>query len=520
MTTINELLPEIYPIIAAHLPLYATPSTLLALALTSHHISQFALPLLYSRLVLQNETDAILVLQKLLDHPPLGRIVRELHILSDLSVDTRSQDPPRDVIRRVEDLVSKGHLPFIHTLGLHLMERWYYDADKDFEPVRGFGQLRPEFLTQLKEKCPRLRGLVLKGFSDKQDEPWLEKSGFLQVPDITSLTLRFVGSTLQQSGSDKLLAHISSLASSLHTLDLMPSSSDFASPLPVFELDLPFLRSLSLASFTEVDAVQATAFFERHPSIEYLNLASNLVGTNDRWFASDLPSEFLPNLRHLRAHWNDVRLLAPILDRLHSLSINNSVNAQIPYLLRSVLSNGLPNLKSLDIGQAASSSNKNKNIEGSLWYESQNGTFHTAKSKKESRTVFDNFMHSIVRGAPNVEELGFHGALFQLSEFVAVSDDLNGFPRLKHLYYEEYYASLGALTEEERNTFASQAQDLAQAVPGLVSITNVDTTNLPYLTARISRRENGEVAGTVVGKGYGMKIGYDDEAFPWAPHNI
>ncbi|KAF8966811.1 hypothetical protein BDZ97DRAFT_603489 [Flammula alnicola] len=504
---LNELLPEIYPIIAAHLPLYATPSTLLALALTNHHISEFVLPLVYSRLVLQNETDATLVLQKLLDNPPLGRIVRELHIMSDLSVDTRDQDPPSDVIRRVEDVISKGYLPFIHTLGLHLMKRWYYDADKGFEPVKGFGQLRQEFLAQLKEKCPRLRGLVLKGFSDDQDEPWLEKSGFLQVPDITSLTIHFVGFTLQQSGSDKLLAHISSLAPSLHTLDLTPSSSDFASPSPIFELDLPFLRSLSLASFTEVDAAQAMAFFERHPSIEYLNVASNLIGTNNRWFASELPPKFLPNLRHLRAHWNDVRLLSPIFNQLLSLSIHKvSMHKSLTF--------------SDSFFRTDCRTSRNKTIEGSLWYEREDGTFQQAKSKKESRTVFDSFMHSIVRAAPNLEELGFHGALFQLSKFVSIADDLNGFPHLKHLYYEAYYANLEALTEEERNNFASQARDLAQAVPGLVSITNVDTPNLPYLTAKISRKENGEVAGVEVGKGYGMKIGYDDQAFPWTPHDV
>jgi hypothetical protein len=174
---LNELLPEIYPVIAAHLPLYATPSTLLSLALTNHHISKFALPLVYSRMVLRDEIHATLVLQKLLDNPPFGRLVRELHIMSDLSDNTRNQNPPSDVIRRVEDLVSKGYLPFIHTLGLYLRKRWYYDSD--IEPVKGFGRLGQEFLAKLKEKCPRLRGLILKGFSDDEDEPWL---GFLQVP--------------------------------------------------------------------------------------------------------------------------------------------------------------------------------------------------------------------------------------------------------------------------------------------------------------------------------------------------
>ena len=109
---------------------------------------------------------------------------------------------------------------------------------------------------------------------------------------------------IQQSCRDKLLAHISSLAPSLHTLDLMLSSPDPSSPSPIFELDLPFLRSLSLASFSEVDAAQAMAFFERHPSIEYLNIASNFPGTNNCWFAPELPPNFLPNLRHLRVSGN------------------------------------------------------------------------------------------------------------------------------------------------------------------------------------------------------------------------
>jgi hypothetical protein len=179
---LNELIPEIYPIIAAHLPLYVTPSTLLALALTNHHISEIALPLVYSQLVLKNELNATLVLQKLVDNPPVGLIIHELHIMSDLSVDTRNQNPPSDVIRRVEDVISKGYLPYVHTLGLHLVKRWYRDSDNDYEPVKGFGQLRKEFWAQLKEKCPRLRGLILKGFSDDLDEPWIEDSGFLQVP--------------------------------------------------------------------------------------------------------------------------------------------------------------------------------------------------------------------------------------------------------------------------------------------------------------------------------------------------
>jgi hypothetical protein len=94
---------------------------------------------------------------------------------------------------------------------------------------------------------------------------------------------------------------------------------------------------------------------------------------------------------------------------------------------------------------------------------------------------------------------------------------LNCFLRLKRLYFEEYYNNLEGLTEEERKIFASQARDLAEAVPGLTSITHVSTTNLPYLTAKISRGESGELVGVEVVRGYGMTVGYDDEAFPCAP---
>ena len=186
---LNDLIPEIYPIIATHLPLYVTPSTLLALALTNHHISEIALPLVYSRVVLKNEWDATLVLQKLVDNPPVGLTIHELHIMSDLSVDTRNKNPPLDMIRRVEDVILKGYLPLIHTLGLHLMNGWYYDLDKNFEPVNGFGQLRKEFWAQLKEKCPRLRGLILEGFSDNLNEPWIEESGLLEIP-VSAVTLK------------------------------------------------------------------------------------------------------------------------------------------------------------------------------------------------------------------------------------------------------------------------------------------------------------------------------------------
>lgn len=115
-------------------------------------------------------------------------------------------------------------------------------------------------------------------------------------------------------------------------------------------------------------------------------------------------------------------MLAPILHQLVSLAVFESVNAQIPYLIRSVLPGGLPNLKSLNIGQTPSASRRNMNIEGSLWYETQDGKFMEQDiAYKGFRRVSDGYMHSITRGAPNLEEIGFFTYTVPLSEFVSSS---------------------------------------------------------------------------------------------------
>ena len=68
-----------------------------------------------------------------------------------------------------------GSLPFIHTLGLHLGDGWDLD---DRNPVNRPGK---EFWLQIKDKCPRLKALILDGFRDNPDEPWIEDSGLFNV---------------------------------------------------------------------------------------------------------------------------------------------------------------------------------------------------------------------------------------------------------------------------------------------------------------------------------------------------
>jgi hypothetical protein len=95
---------------------------------------------------------------------------------------------------------------------------------------------------------------------------------------------------------------------------------------------------------------------------------------------------------------------------------------------------------------------------------------------------------------------------------MSVASDLNRFTHLKHLYCN--FHQFGNLTTTEKANFAFHARNLAEAVPGLVNITNVSSFNRLYTVARITRGENEQVSSVEVGNGRGMKIGYEDQAFP------
>ncbi|KAG6828376.1 hypothetical protein H0H92_008170 [Tricholoma furcatifolium] len=488
---ISKLLPEIYPLILAHLPLYATPSTLLALALTNRHISGIVLPLLPSCMILKNEGDALFILGKLLSDPDFGLLVREVHIMSHLSLETRNSKPSSDVIRQVVDVISKGKLPFLHALGLHLSSWWYYDDNNNFEAVDGFGRFEKGWWLQIKERCPRLRTVVLHGFREDDENLWIEESGMLHVPGITGFSLRLF--TLPTSEDPtiniaKLSQHMSSLACSLDTLYF--AAPEVESPSLILGAHFPCLRSLTLDGF-EPDTGEAMSFWERHASIEYLHL--RCYDTSKHWFT-------IPTSRQLTPK-----------------SSASQGSLEIPYLLRCVCRNGLPKLKSLEISQSPNSHKRNRNREGSLWYESDDGSFKEG-TPMSSRTVFDGFMHSIVRAAPNLEEIGFHVTKCYLLNFVSIATDLNKFNSLKHLYIldHDYYGESGTVPPDDirRDKLASQVKDLADAVPGLESVTCRATLCPPYLTARITRHTDKRVETVKVGDGYWMKVGSEYQAFP------
>lgn len=119
-----------------YVPLYdATSSTLLALTLTT-------LPLLYFKLVLKNETDATLILQKLVERPPLATSTMSCTICLACRHTSMARLPDaRCNFKRL-----------IHPLSLHRTSQWRYDSNtwKDLGNLQSW----KGFLSILEEKCP------------------------------------------------------------------------------------------------------------------------------------------------------------------------------------------------------------------------------------------------------------------------------------------------------------------------------------------------------------------------------
>ena len=111
-STTTKLLPELFPLITSHLPLYVTPSTLLSLALTNHWYYEVVHELLYSRLILRNEKDAITTFLKILDNPNLGKAVREVHVMSELTVATMEGKTAFDAVTGLKKIIKAGSIPW------------------------------------------------------------------------------------------------------------------------------------------------------------------------------------------------------------------------------------------------------------------------------------------------------------------------------------------------------------------------------------------------------------------------
>jgi hypothetical protein len=97
---------------------------------------------------------------------------------------------------------------------------------------------------------------------------------------------------------------------------------------------------------------------------------------------------------------------------LVSLCLLKTYNAQGPYILRNAARDGkLPALRSLGIQHESGNSPKPR--PGHRWREDENGVVTEADAKKPRRYIDGNYIMSISRAVPNLEEL----------ELMGISDD-------------------------------------------------------------------------------------------------
>ena len=172
---LHPVLPaELFPVIVGFLPLFSVPSTILSLALASHRFCQIVLPLLFERLVLKTEDDAILVFLQILEDPKRGKTVKELYLSSTLSLSARNGEKAFDAITGLQRIVEKRLLPRLSALGIYLTRLWHYD--EEFLPVKSYGHLPNSFWKALHHQCPHLRTIILRNFGDSQHDPWLSKT--------------------------------------------------------------------------------------------------------------------------------------------------------------------------------------------------------------------------------------------------------------------------------------------------------------------------------------------------------
>jgi hypothetical protein len=162
--------PELFSLIASFIPLRSAPPTLLSLALGDRLFYSIIRPILYARLILRNEDDAVAVIQRILREPQLGLGVTELHVMSELSVTTRKGRKPFDVLVGVQMLVKERLIPHIAALGIHLLHGWLL-------PV--------EFWRSLRSECTRLHTLDLRNVGEVSNHLWL--SGHV-IDEINSIS--------------------------------------------------------------------------------------------------------------------------------------------------------------------------------------------------------------------------------------------------------------------------------------------------------------------------------------------
>jgi hypothetical protein len=378
------------------------------------------------------------------------------------------------------------------------------------------------------------------------------------IQDIDTFCISFLQFTLDPRGHNLLLKTVTNLSFQLRRLHLAPNSQfiKWMDLTPYWALDFPCLGFLELHRQMSRHTSKSMDFWRRHPSLQQLHL-SYCHGAP--LFSDDLGvvDSLLPKLKHLtvstdrlplvqrrtshqsQANFIEVLRLVPLLQRLRRLSILDSHNAQVPYLLRSVMRDGLPNLRSLSIEHTSDLDLDEvvaEGLEGAYWYETLDGAFHEVPTGEiPSIPITDaGWVTSIAKGAPNLEELSlstFDVQLGAVSAFrclpYSVADlsklkeslvrELSGFRILKRFLVRTGSPILSDLghTSAANLEFVASVKSVAAECHALEEF--CDGAAEPYrgyFTAKVLRhRDDVEVR---LGMGRGLVIGQEDQAFPKA----
>jgi hypothetical protein len=213
------------------------------------------------------------------------------------------------------------------------------------------------------------------------------------------------------------------LPPNLHTLELRLYDYLRGRPLDASGLlgcVIPNLHTLVLERFIVSDPSTTIKFWRAHSGIERLEFWDD-IDVQCSWF-DDFQPGMLPNLRYLQVIRlyciqpptkrmvrqcnanNALVLLSHVSSTLIRLTLRATYNAQGPYLLRVVAQNGiLPALRSLGI--ELYSGNSLKPREGHKWREDDNGNVWEADAKRPARLYDGNYILSLSKAAPNLEEL-------------------------------------------------------------------------------------------------------------------
>ncbi|KIM36822.1 hypothetical protein M413DRAFT_448946 [Hebeloma cylindrosporum] len=462
----RELPPELFPVIVEHLPFVYRPPILRSLALTCHRIHDIVFPeLVYDTVRLVGEDQASTTLNTLIasaelvtaqdiqdkGNPSLSHCIRHLCLESSIKTPMRGLTS-LDALQKLIDVDGLQHLSSL-TLQVHSEWDGTYEEDESGPRLR----LPSSFLTSLDGKCPNLKRVQLSDFPQQFGKEWIEPHIF-SIKRLTSI--RIEGNLLNYPSPT---INLSQLPPNLHTLDLhVVDRGENINSNVLHGCVIPNLCTLILNDFFASDALAMNSFWRAHPGIERLELGRKVDGN---WF-DNFEAGMLPNLKYLQCSADHALVLLPrVSNSLIKLSLWETYNAQGPYLLRVVSPGGvLPALRSLGIHRVSRNSPEPR--EGHRWRENENGDVLEVKPSKATRQFDGNYIMSLSKAAPNLEELELMGSSDDTLD--SLTNSLSRFSKLQRLTLS------GAINMYSKPFFARSAnwEDYAEYNLGVVDKKN------------------------------------------------